>query len=237
MADTRLVDSTVAATLKSTLDGTELLRAVHDPGGTPVSRKTRVSDVKDYILGLANTWTATQTITPAANTSALSVSGFSLTGSNAQSLLDLAGTWNTSGTPTAIDLNITDTASNSSSLLLNLRTGGTSRFKVSKTGVGTLAAELNCVGFNAGGGNIVTSSSAYIGIVSGGFFQAVATNVIGVWGSSLTNGGALAFTEMTAPSAGASNTVRLYAQDNGSGKTQLMALFASGAAQQVAIEP
>ena len=44
-------------------------------------------------------------------------------------------------------------------------------------------------------------------------------------------------TEMTAPSAGASNTVRIYAQDNGAGKTQLMALFNSGAAQQIAIEP
>lgn len=45
------------------------------------------------------------------------------------------------------------------------------------------------------------------------------------------------FAEMTAPAAGAANTVRLFAQDNGAGKTQLMAIFASGAAQQVAIEP
>lgn len=43
--------------------------------------------------------------------------------------------------------------------------------------------------------------------------------------------------EMTAPSAPAANFVRLYAQDNGAGKTQLMARFATGAAQQVAIEP
>lgn len=49
--------------------------------------------------------------------------------------------------------------------------------------------------------------------------------------------GHMQMTEITAPSAGASNTVRLYAEDNGSGKTRLMALFASGAAQQVAIEP
>jgi len=31
--------------------------------------------------------------------------------------------------------------------------------------------------------------------------------------------------------------VRIFAQDNGAGKTQLMALFATGAAQQIAIEP
>lgn len=43
--------------------------------------------------------------------------------------------------------------------------------------------------------------------------------------------------EMTAPSAPAANTVRIYAEDNGAGKTRLMALFPSGAAQQIAIEP
>ena len=45
------------------------------------------------------------------------------------------------------------------------------------------------------------------------------------------------FTEMTAPAAGAANTARLYAQDNGAGKTQLCALFPSGAAQCFATEP
>jgi hypothetical protein len=43
--------------------------------------------------------------------------------------------------------------------------------------------------------------------------------------------------EAGAPSAPAANEVVLFAQDNGGGKTQLMALFSSGVAQQVAIEP
>jgi hypothetical protein len=43
--------------------------------------------------------------------------------------------------------------------------------------------------------------------------------------------------EMTAPSAPAANKVRIYAEDNGSGKTRLMAIFPTGAAQQIAIEP
>jgi hypothetical protein len=43
--------------------------------------------------------------------------------------------------------------------------------------------------------------------------------------------------EMAAPAAPAANMVRIYAEDNGSGKTRLMALFPSGAAQQIAIEP
>jgi len=44
-------------------------------------------------------------------------------------------------------------------------------------------------------------------------------------------------TEMTAPAAPAANSVRIYAEDNGSGKTRLMALFATGSAVQIAIEP
>ena len=47
----------------------------------------------------------------------------------------------------------------------------------------------------------------------------------------------LKMTEMTAPSAPSGNSVYIYAVDNGSGKTKLMALFASGAAQQIAIQP
>lgn len=72
--------------------------------------------------------------TAAANATGIGMSGFSLTGANAQSMLDLAGTWNTSGTPSAISLNVTDTASNAASLLMNLRVGGTSQFSVAKNG-------------------------------------------------------------------------------------------------------
>ena len=43
--------------------------------------------------------------------------------------------------------------------------------------------------------------------------------------------------EITAPAAGAANSARIYAVDNGAGKTQLMVQFATGAAVQLAIEP
>ena len=43
--------------------------------------------------------------------------------------------------------------------------------------------------------------------------------------------------EISAPSAPAANQYILFAQDNGAGKTQLMVRFATGAAQQLAIEP
>jgi len=71
------------------------------------------------------------------NSSALTMSGYSLTGSQATSLLDMTGTWNTSGAPTALKLNVTDTNSNASSALLDLQVGGVSQFKVSKAGAVT----------------------------------------------------------------------------------------------------
>ena len=72
---------------------------------------------------------------PATNTAALTTSGaYSLTGSNAQSLIDLAGTWNTTGNPTAIKLNITNTASGASADLMELQVGGTNQFRVTKGG-------------------------------------------------------------------------------------------------------
>ena len=78
----------------------------------------------------------------AANAAALTATGYSLTGSSAVSLVDVAGTWNTTGTPTLVKANVTDTASNAASLLMDLQAGGVSKFKVSKTGNVTLAGNL-----------------------------------------------------------------------------------------------
>jgi hypothetical protein len=49
--------------------------------------------------------------------------------------------------------------------------------------------------------------------------------------------GAMEFEEMTAPGGGAANTARLYAVDNGAGKTQLAVVFNTGAVQILATEP
>lgn len=45
------------------------------------------------------------------------------------------------------------------------------------------------------------------------------------------------FTEIADPAAGATNTARLYAKDNGAGKTQLVVRFPTGAVQVLATEP
>jgi hypothetical protein len=62
-----------------------------------------------------------------------------------------------------------------------------------------------------------------------------AAGILGLLGNA--TGAALEVLEMTAPSAPAANKARIFAQDNGVGKTQLMVIFPSGAAQQIAIEP
>jgi len=68
-------------------------------------------------------------------------------GSLAGSILNLAQTWNTSGTPTAIKLNVTDTASNASSLLMDLQVGGSSKIKIDKSGVVTTTAPVILKGY------------------------------------------------------------------------------------------
>ena len=68
-------------------------------------------------------------------------------------------------------------------------------------------------------------------------FYRVAAGIIGVRGADTSSGGALNFLEQTAPSAPSANEVVVYAEDNGSGKTRLMARFNTGAAQVLATEP
>jgi hypothetical protein len=65
---------------------------------------------------------------------ALKASGQGLSGAQSQSLVDLATTWNTSGLPTAIKLNVVDTASNAASLFLDFQQSSVSRFSVTKDG-------------------------------------------------------------------------------------------------------
>lgn len=301
----------------------DYLSATDDPGGTPVHGNVTLTSLRDLLQ--ANLTKAT--ITAAANAEAVVSTGYSLTGSNAQSLVDLSGTWNTTGTPTAIKLNVTDTASNAASKLLDLQVGGTSKVYITKGG------RLNVNELNSFDGDIMlyraNSSCGRIGASVAGFSQAIglsnsnpsvpdvylyrdAANTLALrnstnaqafnvyntytdasnyercgmrwsgndfiigsqaggtglnrqihfaaasyrfyvgsgaaavgWymnadGSLTYEGSASGFIgmkEQTAPSAPAANGVRIYAEDNGSGKTRLMALFATGAAQQIAIEP
>lgn len=88
------------------------------------------------------------TIPANANANAIAVTGYSLTAANAQHMLDLAGTWNTTGAPFGIRLSITNTASGSGARLINLlagAAGASSMFSVDTSGVARInnSAVLN----------------------------------------------------------------------------------------------
>jgi hypothetical protein len=130
-----VADQTVAEIADGvTANASDKIYALRTPFGLGNDVSITPAYIRAYLIALANTWAATQTITPAVNTNALAVSTYSLTGANAQSLFDLAGTWNTSGTPTAIKLVMTDTASNAASMLVELFVGANRRFALSKAG-------------------------------------------------------------------------------------------------------
>jgi hypothetical protein len=129
-----------------------------------------------------DTMTGALTITQAtANTGILTSTGYSLTGSNATPMIDLAGTWNTSGTPTAIKLNITNTASNAASMLMDLQVGGVSR-----------------VNYNVSDGYLkIKNNDTYseIGGLGGG---AMSFRIYGAISASLFSGGAFNLTSTAA---------------------------------------
>lgn len=105
---------------------------------------TALSDADVATLGANNVFTHGQTITEGTvNEGILTSTGYSLTGSNPTSMVSLAGTWNTTGTPTALKVNITNTASNAASRLIDLQFGGTSYFGISQQFVGTTAMDFD----------------------------------------------------------------------------------------------
>lgn len=168
--------------IKGSADATKLLRFEVDGFTTATTRVLTPPNQDATIAGLevAQTFTAKQTFTPPANTEAIVVTGFSLTGANAQSMFDLAGTWNTSGNPTALKLNITNTASGASSLLQDLQVGSVSQWSVSKAGNVTALGSIT-------GGNALFLVEATTGVVqlsNGTDPGANPTNAIKQWAVS-----------------------------------------------------
>jgi hypothetical protein len=62
MADTKIEDLTAG----TTANATDRIPVTRDPTGTPVNRYVTPAYIKDYILGLANTWSLSQTFSAAA---------------------------------------------------------------------------------------------------------------------------------------------------------------------------
>ncbi len=179
----------------------------------------------------------------------------------------VAGTSNTAGANATIQGSAGTGTGNGGSLIFQVApagSNGTSRnpwataLTIDSTKLLTLGGNINnaatwelqragttAIQFQSGrtfmGVTVSVAGSAQLTFSDGADYNRGFTNVPGVKAVKVTDGstggGALQFQEMTAPSAPSTNLVYLYAQDNGSGKTQLMALFPTGAAQQVAIEP
>lgn len=106
------------------------------------------------------------------NTSIINVNNYNLTGSSDESMFDLSGTWDTSGTPTALKLNVTDTASNAASLLIDLQVAAASQFSVTKAGALSakslaLVPPANTAAINVSGFSVAGSSSTSGLIISG----------------------------------------------------------------------
>lgn len=126
--------------------------------GTGLSMSGTALSVSGFATLGANTFTALQTITQAsANAGIIASTGYSLTGANATNMVDLAGTWNTSGAPTAFKINITDTASSSGSLLLDLQRSSNSVFNIRRDGQFLSTGSGRCTAITVDG--------------SGGFFN------------------------------------------------------------------
>lgn len=107
-------------------------------------------DLSGYLLKAGGTMTGALIIAPGANVIPLTLSQ-SVTGASAQNIISAQPTWNTSGNCTAVFLNVTNTASGATSLLMDLQVGSTSQFKVSKAGAVTAVGAIS--GSNLSGTN------------------------------------------------------------------------------------
>jgi hypothetical protein len=115
----------------------------------------------------------------------------------------------------------------------SLRSSGTSGITLSQFTWSFAAGGPPILGaFAAGqGGTVVSSRTALFNL--DGVTRTLTADAEG----SLVVGGNLMLIEQASGPTGIANSVRLYAIDNGAGKTKLMAQFGSGAAVQIAIEP
>jgi hypothetical protein len=99
--------------------------------------------------------------------------------------MTLTQTWNTTGVCAAIKATITDTASDATSLLIDMIVGATSVFKVSKTGSiqgkGVLVMGSGDVQLTQADGRIQAISTTYFGSLSG-------ANLTGLNATELTTG-------------------------------------------------
>lgn len=95
---------------------------------------------------------------PRAVTGSVTFAGSTVTASSP--VLDMAQTWNNVAvTFTGLKINVTDTTSAAASLLMDLQVGGTSQFKVLKTGIADAVAGYRVNGVTVLSGSTLTLSA------------------------------------------------------------------------------
>lgn len=230
MADAKISDLTALA--GSALVSTDLFPVVDVSATTAGSKKMTVDELLTGLLGATSVLGTTYALASAASfgwstdlklwrdaAAILSIQN----GTNAQNLY-IYNTWSSAGANYERGFIAWNKIANQ--LHIGTEAGGT----------GT-ARQLV---LNSGGGEVYvrTSGTTRCSFATNDFYT-LATMDIGLNGSwrNFFQTGYHQLDEMSAPAAPAANKVRIYAEDNGSGKTRLMAIFPSGAAQQVAIEP
>jgi hypothetical protein len=142
-----MADKTIAAlTDGATAHLTDKIYASRDPFDASGDVWICPQYIRDMLRGSEHTWTKTQTIALGTIT-------------DPANILALSATWNDAAdTFAGIDLNVTDTASGVSSMLMNLRVGGASVMRVSKGGGVTAASSLQTLG----GSIFITNNSGAI---------------------------------------------------------------------------
>lgn len=143
--------------------GTGLLTLTGIVGSVTGASSLNVLKAGDTMTGLLTIAQAT------ANTSNLALTGYSLTGANAQSMISGAGTWNTTGNPVAIRYAITNTASGATAKFLEFlggAAGATSLFSVTKAGNVSLGDSITST--TATTLNIIAAANQNLQLVTSG---------------------------------------------------------------------
>ena len=146
-------------------------------------------------------------------------------------IYELVDTWNNGATTFfGIKMNVTNTASDSNSRVIDIQANGTSHFSVDVNG---LVRNTYCWGIE-----FVKANIMYLDNANNVLLQASTVGIMKVSDPLANAGSGLDLQSFGAspPSAPAAGRGLIYLDTSG-GKVRLMARFPTGAAQQVAIEP
>lgn len=149
----------------------------YDIGASAFSRPKNVYVAGNITLGGALTASGniagpTVVLSPSVNTRAIYSTGYSLTGSSNTPLVDLSGTWNTTGIVNGFLMNITNTASGAGSRIMSLQVGGVEKFGIAPSGLVTVASGVNALNLPTSGtvrGSVCqdTSGNLYVKTTTG----------------------------------------------------------------------